>query len=153
MSKISEANKNLTGFCMRHLGRPTYHFENQDGISDEHWGGRGFYLLRIEEDGVDFLGADFDAAWKRVQVLKLEIQASLDERDRQLRAAARRRKTDELVGSAERGIVFMRRLMGSVDDLMDEGVRRARGLVDGAEMVRELFRPEPESRDGGDDAA
>ena len=146
MDPNHELNQRLTSFCMQYLGRPTHRFSEQSSIPDECWRGAGFYLLRLERDEVDYLGADFDVAWKRVKVLKTELESSVRERERQLKMAERRRSFSDGMKAAQDGVDGARGLLGSLDGLVDDGLRRMRGLVDGAEMIREILRPEDEQR-------
>ncbi len=142
MDPNRELNRQLTGFCMRYLGRPSFYFTEQGGIPEVCWHGPGFYLLKLEGDEVGLLGYDFDDAWKEAQLLKVEAEVGGKELERKIALEKRRQRRAELLESTEAGLIYARRLLGASDGLLDEGVKRLRGLAEGAALLRELVRPD-----------
>lgn len=141
-------NRQLNGFCMRFLARPTHHFDRQDGIPDECWEGPGYYLLRVEQDGAELLGQGFDEAWARAQALKVEAEASAQEAQHQIERAKKVRRRGEAFDDLRSFIGGARALLDDVDGLLDRGVEKVKQLAEGVELGRELLGRDDDG-DGG----
>lgn len=142
-----DLNEQLSTFCRHFLGRPTHRFDNQTGVPDACWEGPGFYLLKLEQDGAVFLGEDFDDAWKKANTLAAEARSDALAEERRRKRDTTRERIDQAVDSAERGIRSVGRLFKAFDDVVEDGLRRARGALD----VVELMRGDDEDDDEDDD--